>query len=181
MCKTLNLQVVGSKLRGRRIFAYLRLISNFHLRLVLISQMFEKQSFASVLITPPKVVIILFFLRKSLEICSSSNLFFCGLAFFFKFGSFPLLKRRQTPLSNSKSVKVRKNLLEFHSICSLFYWWLMFAGLQASIEQIEGGDTPHLLLGGAMTYLELVLFIIGGIFAVQDCKLVSINIYFIGD
>ena len=32
----------------------------------------------------------------------------------------------------------------------------MFAGLQASIEQIEGGDTLHLLLGGAMTYLELV-------------------------
>ena len=57
-----------------------------------------------------------FFFKKSLEICSDSKVLFDFLIqklFFFKFHSFSLLKGRQTPLSNSKSVKVRKNVIKF--------------------------------------------------------------------
>ena len=44
---------------------------------------------------------------KKVKIYSSSILIFCGLTsdFFFNFSSFPLLKGKQTPLSNSKSVR----------------------------------------------------------------------------
>ena len=47
------------------------------------------------------------FRKKSLNLfklkCTFSRFDFC------EFGSFPLLKGRQTPLSNSESVKVTKN------------------------------------------------------------------------
>ena len=51
---------------------------------------------------------------------NSSNFFrpnfdfskFGFLMFFFKFSSFPLLKGRQTPLSNRKSVRSTKNVID---------------------------------------------------------------------
>ena len=52
-----------------------------------------------------------FFFRKSLEVCSGSKLLFRGLTL--DFFSFPLLKGRQTPVSNSESVKVTKNVIDF--------------------------------------------------------------------
>ena len=47
---------------------------------------------------------------------SRSVLIFCGLTicFFFKLSSFSLLKERQIPLSDSKSVKVVKIVIEFY-------------------------------------------------------------------
>ena len=39
---------------------------------------------------------------------------FRGLTFeFLKFSSFPLLERRQIPLSNSENVKVTQNVIDF--------------------------------------------------------------------
>ena len=52
-----------------------------------------------------------FFFRKSLKICFGS-IFFRGLIFF-KFSSFPLLNGRQAPSSNSKSVKIKKDVIKF--------------------------------------------------------------------
>ena len=55
-----------------------------------------------------------FFFRKSLKFCLGSNSLFRDLTFnFFKFSKFPLLKRRQTPLSNSKSLKGTKKVIDF--------------------------------------------------------------------
>ena len=59
-------------------------------------------------------LISVFFFSGSLEVCSHSILIFRGLTCnFFKFNAFPLLKGVQTPLSNSQSVKVTKNVIDF--------------------------------------------------------------------
>ena len=58
---------------------------------------------------------IFFFRFLSGNISSGSNLLFSRFDFSFlsKLRSFPLLKRRQTPLSNSESVKFMKNVIDF--------------------------------------------------------------------
>ena len=58
------------------------------------------------------MLFFVFFFRKSLKICSGSNLLFRGLTFDF-FSSFLLLKRRQTPISNSEKVKEIVSKVEF--------------------------------------------------------------------
>ena len=52
------------------------------------------------------------FFRKC-KIRSGSNLLFRGFIFDFFLSSFPLLRERQIPLSNSGSVKVTKNVIDF--------------------------------------------------------------------
>ena len=54
-----------------------------------------------------------FVFRKNFDVFYKAQ-FFCGLTFdfFFKFISFPLPKGRQTPLSNSESVKFTKNVID---------------------------------------------------------------------
>ena len=57
----------------------------------------------------------LFFQEKACFFFTHKFAFFCGstVHFLFKFSSFPLLKGRRTHLSNSKSVKVTKNVADF--------------------------------------------------------------------
>ena len=55
-----------------------------------------------------------FFFQEKVKICSRSVLFFRGLTCdFLKFSAFPLLKGRQTSLSNIKSIKFTKNVINF--------------------------------------------------------------------
>ena len=56
-----------------------------------------------------------FFFRKKSYNLFTLNFGFSrfDLWFIFKFSAFPLLKRSQNPLSNSKIVKVKKNVIEF--------------------------------------------------------------------
>ena len=53
-----------------------------------------------------------FFSGKNLKVCSRSILIFRGCDVL-KFSAFPFLKGKQTPLSNSKSVKVTKKVIDF--------------------------------------------------------------------
>ena len=60
-------------------------------------------------------VLLIFFSRKSLKICSRSILIFArfDLSFLVNFSAFLLLKGRQIPLLNSKFVKVTENVIDF--------------------------------------------------------------------
>ena len=55
------------------------------------------------------MIFLVFFSGKSLKNLITLNFDFSGfdLLFFFKLSAFTLLKRSQTPISNSKSLKVR--------------------------------------------------------------------------
>ena len=53
------------------------------------------------------------FLREAFYSLFGLKFTFSRFDFFLKFDSLPLLKERQTPSSNSKSVKVTKNVINF--------------------------------------------------------------------
>ena len=74
-------------------------------------------------------MIFSFFLRKSLQV--QFNFWRFDFSFLFKFSSFLLLKGSQTPLSNSKCVKVKKNVIDF-----LFRKWKIIIRFPRKVKVI---------------------------------------------